>query len=101
MEEVIDLASNSEFSNFSKKVKQSLEDKLRNNATMKDNASKLNKFTDMADKFKEIAGVTDVAPTNNEPEQEPAPATEEPNTEVPTEPEATETPVTDEPKPEE
>ena len=56
MEEVIDLASDDKFSEFSKKVKQSLEDKLRNNATMKDNANKKDKFTGMADKFKEISG---------------------------------------------
>lgn len=99
MEEVIDLASNSEFSNFSKKVKQSLEDKLRNNATIKDNASKTDKFTDMANKFKEIAGVgkTEVEPVKTE-EPAPAPAVEEP---TPAEPAPEPVTTTEDPKSEE
>lgn len=79
MKEVIDLAADDKFSEFSKNIKQSLEDKLRNNPTIKANGDKLNKFTDMADKFKEIA-TKETVPT------EPVEPTEPSEPVVPTEP---------------
>lgn len=51
MKEVIDLAADSQFSQFSKKVKQSLEDKLRNHPTVKANDAKLKSFEDMKNQF--------------------------------------------------
>lgn len=60
-QEVIDLADQGKFSEFSTKVRKSLEDKLRDNKALNTNKEKLNKFTDMAAKFKEIAGVKTVA----------------------------------------
>lgn len=54
MKEVIDLAADSQFSQFSKKVKQSLEDKLKNHPTVKATNAQKDSFAKMRDQFAQI-----------------------------------------------
>lgn len=68
MEEVIDLAADSQFSQFSKKVKQSLEDKLRNHPVVKGNNDKLKSFEDMKKQFAQIGQITEPVVVDKEPD---------------------------------
>jgi len=55
MKEAISAAENKKFSEFSKKVKTSLEDKLRNNPTIKAKGDELRKMQSMKDTFAKIS----------------------------------------------
>ena len=89
MKEVIDLAANSEFSKFSKKVKQSLEDKLRDHPSVKDMSTKKTNFEQMKDQFSKIADIT------NPTEPEAVDNEEEVSAEEPTETVSDEVETTD------
>ena len=54
MKEAISDIENKEFSKFSKKVKTSLEDKLRDNPTIKSKGDELSKLQSMKDTFAQI-----------------------------------------------
>jgi len=54
MKEAITAAEEKKFTEFSKKVKTSLEDKLRNNPTLQSKAEELRKYQDMKDTFAQI-----------------------------------------------
>jgi len=62
MKEAISAAENKKFSEFSKKVKTSLEDKLRNNPTIKAKGDELRKMQSMKDTF---AKISKSEPTDN------------------------------------
>jgi c-di-AMP phosphodiesterase-like protein len=67
IKEVISAVENKKFSEFSKKVKTSLEDKLRNNNKIKDAGDELLKMQKMKDTFAKIQdNNTEVTP---EPEE--------------------------------
>jgi len=54
MKEAITAAEEKRFSDFSKKIKTSLEDKLRNNEVIKSKADELSNFQNMKDVFSQI-----------------------------------------------
>jgi len=54
MNEIITDVENNKFSDFSAKVKKSLEDKLANNPTVRDAADKINKLDNINNLFKQI-----------------------------------------------
>ena len=54
MKEVVDLAKDSNFGEFSTKVKQVLADKLRENPYIQAKADEMDSVTSIMDKFKEI-----------------------------------------------
>jgi flagellar motor switch protein FliM len=55
MKEAITAAEEKKFSEFSKKVKTSLEDKLRDNITIQNKSSELKNYEDMRDTFSQIS----------------------------------------------
>ena len=80
VKEAISDVENKKFTDFSKKVKTSLEDKLRNNPTIKSKGEELNKLQSMKDTFAKISEPK--ATPTTEPVVEPTPAPEPtPNTE--------------------
>ena len=69
MKEAISAAENKKFSEFSKKVKTSLEDKLRDNPTIKGKGDELKNLQNMKDTFAKIkksGEETQSEPTNIE-----------------------------------
>jgi len=82
VEEAISDVEQKKFSDFSKKVKTSLEDKLRNNPTIKDKGSELQKLQSMKDTFAKISEPkTPAAPAEAAPEVTETPTTPETPTE--------------------
>lgn len=77
VKEAISDAENKKFSEFSKKVKTSLEDKLRNNPVVKSKGDELKNLQKMKDTFAQIKKV--------EPEIEPEETPTEPAVETPAE----------------
>jgi len=65
--EAISDIENKKFSEFSKKVKISLEDKLRNNPTIKSKGEEISKLQKMKDTFAQIKGKEE---TKVEPKKE-------------------------------
>jgi hypothetical protein len=55
MKEAITAAEEKKFSEFSKKVKTSLEDKLRNNKTIQDKAEELKNYENMKSIFAQVS----------------------------------------------
>jgi len=55
MNEVLSYAEKKDFENFSKKIKEVLEDKLRSNIKLKSNNDKVEKYNSIMDTFKEIS----------------------------------------------
>lgn len=82
MKEAISDAENKKFSEFSKKVKTSLEDKLRNNPVIKAKGDELKNLQKMKDTFAQIK--TKEEPKAEEPIETPE-APEETPAEVPAE----------------
>ena len=78
MREAIGAAEQSKFSEFSKKVKTSLEDKLRNHPKIKDGADKIEQSNKLKDAFAKIS--QDMNDKDNIPVELPEP-TEIPSTE--------------------
>ncbi len=90
--EVIDLANDKKFSEFSKKVKTMLNDKIRSNPDLKDKLNKIDKFNHMKDEFEKALDEPKVKVEPTEPE------TPEPEVKVePTEPKTPEPEVKVEP----
>jgi len=58
MKEAITNVEKKEFSEFSKKVRTSLEDKLRNNPIIKSKADELSNFENMKDTFAKISNTS-------------------------------------------
>ena len=54
--EALDYVEKKEFSNFASKVRQTLEDKLRNHPTIKQKVDDFKRYEDAMNKFKEISG---------------------------------------------
>jgi cell fate (sporulation/competence/biofilm development) regulator YmcA (YheA/YmcA/DUF963 family) len=69
VKEAISSAENKKFTEFSKKVKTSLEDKLRNNPTIKSKGEELKNLQKMKDTFAQIKTKEEI-PTKSEPEIE-------------------------------
>lgn len=61
MNEMLSNVERKEFTEFSKKVQVSLEDKLRNNPVIKAKAMEIKNFQDMQDKFAEIKSVDEAS----------------------------------------